>query len=74
MLLPLSMVAAAICLANLRERMLRLPVIAAIVVFGPSILLSLAQPAIESLWVKPDELRIETPYIARNIAMDAQYR
>ncbi len=69
LLVALSIVAAAICLANLRAPTLRLPVIAAIVVFGPSLVLSLMQPAIESLWVKPDELRIETPYIKRNIAM-----
>jgi uncharacterized membrane protein (UPF0182 family) len=72
MLVALSIVAAAICLANLRARTLRLPVVAAIVVFGPSVALSLAQPAIESLWVKPDELRIETPYLKRNIAMTRQ--
>jgi uncharacterized membrane protein (UPF0182 family) len=72
LLVILSIIAAAICLANLRAATLRLPVLAAIVVFGPSIVLSLAQPAIESLWVKPDELRIETPYIKRNIAMTRQ--
>ncbi|HTW90068.1 MAG TPA: UPF0182 family protein [Candidatus Binataceae bacterium] len=72
LLVALSIVAAAICLANLRAPTLKLPVIAAIVVFGPSIVLSLAQPAIESLWVKPDELRIETPYIKRNITMTRQ--
>ncbi len=72
LLVALSIVAVAICLANLRKPALRLPVIAAIVVFGPSIALSLAQPAIESLWVKPDELRIETPYLERNIAMTRQ--
>ena len=42
---------------------------AAIVVFGPSIILNLLQPAIERLWVKPDELRVEQPYLARNIEM-----
>ncbi|MGH7932407.1 MAG: UPF0182 family protein, partial [Candidatus Binataceae bacterium] len=69
LLVALSIIAAAICVANLRERGLRLPVAAAIVVFAPSIILNLLQPVIERLWVKPDELRIEEPYLKRNIAM-----
>jgi uncharacterized protein len=69
LLVALAVIAAAICFANLRERGLRLPVAAAIVVFGPSIILNLLQPAIERLWVKPDELRVEEPYLVRNIEM-----
>jgi uncharacterized protein len=69
LLVVLAVVAAAICFANLRERSIRLPVAAAVVVFGPSILLTLLQPAVERLWVKPDELHIEEPYLARNIEM-----
>ena len=69
LLVALSMVAAGLCLANLREHGLRLPVAAAVVVFGPSIILNLLQPAIERLRVKPDELRVEQPYLARNIEM-----
>ena len=70
LLVALSIVAAGLCLANLRERGLRLPVAAAVVVFGPSIILNLLQPAIERLRVKPDELRVEQPYLARNIDDD----
>jgi uncharacterized protein len=69
LLVALAVIAAGICLANLRERGLRLPVAAAIVVFGPSIILNLLQPAIERLWVKPDELHVEEPYLVRNIEM-----
>jgi len=69
LLVALALVAAAICFANLRDRGLRLPVTAAVIVFGPAVLLSLLQPVIERLRVKPDELRIEQPYIERNIAM-----
>jgi uncharacterized protein len=69
LLVALSIIAAGLCLANLRERGLRLPVAAAVVVFGSSIILNLLQPAIERLRVKPDELRIEQPYLARNIEM-----
>jgi uncharacterized membrane protein (UPF0182 family) len=69
LLVALALIAAAMCFANLRERGLRLPVAAAIVVFGPSIILNLLQPAIERLWVKPNELRVEEPYLVRNIEM-----
>ena len=31
--------------------------------------MNLLQPVIERLWVKPDELRVEEPYLARNIEM-----
>ena len=69
LLVALSLVAAAVSLANLRERGLRLPVVAAIVLFGPAILLNLLQPVIERLYVKPDELRVEKPYLERDIAL-----
>ena len=66
-LVALAVAAAAISAANVRERGLRLPVAAAVVVFAPSIIMSLLQPVIERLWVKPDELRVEEPYLRRNI-------
>jgi uncharacterized membrane protein (UPF0182 family) len=69
LLTALALVAAAICFANVRDRGLRLPVTAAVIVFGPAVLLTLLQPVIERLRVKPDELRIEQPYLERNIAM-----
>lgn len=69
LLVALSVAAALICLANLGERGVRMPVAAAVVVFGPAVILNLLQPAIERLVVKPDELRIETPYLKRNIEM-----
>jgi uncharacterized membrane protein (UPF0182 family) len=69
LLVALSVVAAAICIANYRARGLRLPVIAAALVFGPALLLNLIQPAIERLLVKPNELQVERPYLERNIAM-----
>ena len=69
LLVALSIVAAALCIANIRQRGVRLLVMAAVAVFGPAILLGFIQPAIERVWVKPDELRIEKPYLERNIAM-----
>jgi uncharacterized protein len=68
-LAALAVAAAAISIANVRERGLRLPVAAAVVVFVPSFIMSLLQPVIERLWVKPDELRIEEPFIRRNIRL-----
>ncbi len=69
LLIALALAAAAICFANVREHGLRLPVTAAAIVFGPAVVLNLLQPVVERLWVKPDELRIEQPYLERNIAM-----
>jgi uncharacterized protein len=68
-LFALALAAAAISSVNVRERGLRLPVAAAVVVFLPSLIMSLIQPVIERLWVKPDELRIEEPYLRRNIEL-----
>ena len=68
-LVALALVAAGVSAANVRERGLRLPVAAAVVVFAPSIIMSLMQPIIERLRVKPDELRIEEPYLRRNIEL-----
>ncbi len=69
LLVLLSITAAAICLANLGPRGARLPIVAAAIVFGPALLMSFLEPVIEKLWVKPDEIRIERPYLMRNIAM-----
>jgi uncharacterized membrane protein (UPF0182 family) len=67
LLLALSIIAAAICLSNLGQRGAWRLVLAAAIVFVPALILNLLQPVIESLWVKPDELRIERPYLASNI-------
>ncbi|HEX3408858.1 MAG TPA: UPF0182 family protein, partial [Candidatus Binataceae bacterium] len=69
LLVALALVAATICFVNVRDRGLRLLVTAAVIVYGPAVLLTLLQPVIERLRVKPDELRIEQPYLERNIAM-----
>lgn len=69
LLVVLSIAAAALCVWNVREHGIRLPTVAFVIVFGPSLLLSFAAPVIERLWVKPDELRIEKPYLEHNIEM-----
>jgi uncharacterized protein len=68
-LVALSIVAAALCVSNVAERGFRRPVLAAVIVFAPALILNFLQPVIERLWVKPDELRIERPYLERNIQM-----
>ena len=65
----LSVLAALLCLANLRERGVRLLIIAAVLVFVPAVAMNFIQPIVERLWVKPDELRVERPYLVRNIEM-----
>lgn len=69
LLIALALGAAVVCFFNVREHGLRLPVTAAAIVFGPAVILNLLQPIVERLRVKPDELRIEQPYLERNIAM-----
>ncbi len=50
-------------LCEYRPNGVRLPIIAFVMVFAPSLLMSFMEPVIERLWVKPDELRIEKPYL-----------
>ena len=68
LLVALSLVAAVMCIYNAREGGLRIPVAAFVIVFGPALIMNFIQPVIERLWVKPDELRVEKPYLERNIA------
>jgi uncharacterized membrane protein (UPF0182 family) len=67
-LAALSVVAAALCAANVRVLGYRLPVAATVLVFGASLLAGILPDAFRSYRVKPDELRLEAPYIAQNIA------
>jgi uncharacterized protein len=68
LLVALALGAAVMCILNARDAGLRIPVAAFVVVFGPALVMNLIQPVIERLWVKPDELRVERPYLERNIA------
>ncbi len=67
LLVALSLAAAVMCIFNAREGGLRIPVAAFVIVFGPALIMNFIQPVIERLWVKPDELRVERPYLQRNI-------
>jgi uncharacterized protein len=73
LLIGLSIVAAFAAWANLRVHTYRLPVAAVVLVFGGSFLLSGVVPVLfQRVFVKPNELRREKPYIERNIALTQQ--
>jgi len=64
----LSLLGAALCAANVRALGMRLPIAAVVLVFGASLLEGVVASVFQSYRVKPDELRLESPYIAQNIA------
>jgi len=73
LLVGLSVIAALACWANLRVRTYKLPVAGAVLVFGSSLVLALVFPALFQLvFVKPNELQLEKPYIQRNIDLTQQ--
>src|SRR6202011_5844381 len=73
LLIGLSIVAAFTAWANLRMRTYRLPAAAAALVFGGPFLLSGVVPGLfQHVFVKPNELQLEKPYIERNIALTQQ--
>ncbi|MBI3782645.1 MAG: UPF0182 family protein [Deltaproteobacteria bacterium] len=67
-LAALSVVAALLCAANVRVAASRLPVAAVVLVFGASFVEAVVPSVFQSYRVKPDELRLEAPYIAQTIA------
>jgi uncharacterized protein len=59
--------------ATVRRPSYRLPVAAALLVFGCSLVLGLIYPALfQRFYVKPSELQLETPYLEHNIALTRQ--
>jgi uncharacterized protein len=73
LLIGLSIVATFTAWANVRTRTYRLPAAAAVLVFGGSLVLSGLVPALfQRVFVKPNELQLEKPYIERNIALTQQ--
>jgi uncharacterized membrane protein (UPF0182 family) len=69
-LVALCCVAAIASFANVRLRSVRIPLASAALVFGTSYLLSPAAAALfQRVYVKPNELQLESTYIARNIAL-----
>jgi uncharacterized protein len=73
LLIALALVAALACWANLKVRTYKLPLAATAMVFGTSILLGGIVPALfQRLYVRPNELELERPYLRRNIALTQQ--
>ena len=64
-----SAVAVALCVVNVALAGVRLPIAAVVLVFAISLMESIVPGLYQSYWVKPDELRLESPYIANNIAL-----
>ena len=69
-LVGLACAAAITSWANFRVRTYKLPLAAAVLVIGSSFVLVAAFPAVvQRVYVKPNELQLEAPYIQRNIAL-----
>jgi len=69
LLILVAVIAAFCCWANLRGRTYKLPVAAAAMLFGTSFVLAEIVPAIfQRVYVRPNELQLEAPYLQRNIA------
>jgi uncharacterized membrane protein (UPF0182 family) len=69
LLVMLATAAAIVAFANIWRGSHRLPIAAVVLLFGGSFLLSEVFPGLfERFYVKPSELQLETPYLARNIA------
>ena len=69
-LIGLSGIAAVASLTNLQIRTYRLPLAAVALVFGGSFVLGEVTPVVfQRLFVKPNELELERPYLQHNIAL-----
>ena len=70
LLVGLAAAAAVASWANLRRRSDQMTAASVLLVFGSSALLAVIYPALfQRFYVKPNELQLEAPYIARNIAL-----
>jgi uncharacterized membrane protein (UPF0182 family) len=69
LLVVAALVGAVLSVANSRAQGWRLPVTAVVVVFGASLLSSILPDLFQRLRVRPDELRLERPYLEHNIAL-----
>ena len=66
----LSLFGAIVCFINIRARGFKAPLVSLALVFGISLIIyPLLSALFERLYVKPNELNYEAPYIARNIAL-----
>jgi uncharacterized membrane protein (UPF0182 family) len=73
MLVALAAASSIALWVNMRWRSYRLPAALALLVFGSSFAFAVFYPALfQRFYVKPSELRLETPYIEHNIALTRQ--
>lgn len=73
LLIALATACAVASWLNVRRRTWRIPATALLVLFGSSFVFYAVVPGLfQRLHVKPNELELETPYIARNIALTRQ--
>jgi uncharacterized protein len=72
-LVGLASIAVIMCCVNLRVRTYKLPLAALALVFGASMVFTQVLPSIfQRMYVKPNELQLEKPYIQSNIALTQQ--
>jgi uncharacterized protein len=64
-----ALIGAALAALNVQRRDWRLPLAAVVLVFGVGLGTSLIPDLFQRLRVRPDELRLERPYLEKNIAM-----
>ena len=62
-----ALIATALCAYNIWQGGIRLPAAAVLIVFAVSIVQTIVPGGFQSYWVKPDELKLESRYIATNI-------
>jgi uncharacterized protein len=72
-LVGLACVTAMASVANVWVRTYKLPAVGAVLVFGSSLVLGTLVPALfQRLFVKPNELQLEKPFLQHNIALTRQ--
>jgi uncharacterized protein len=64
-----ALLGAALCTFNIWRAGIRLPVLAVAIIFAVSIVETIVPSLFQSYWVKPDELKLESRYIASNIEL-----
>ena len=64
-----ALLGAALCAFNIWAAGIRLPILAVALVFAVSLIQTVVTGLFQSYWVKPDELKLESRYIANNIEL-----
>ena len=64
-----ALLGAALCCTNIWRAGMLLPIVAVAIVFAVSIVETVVPSLFQGYWVKPDELKLESRYIANNIEL-----